>query len=111
MNLNKTKKINKKFDPTFYWYLLLFVIIILFLILIVYGVFSFFYVKGQITTMESESANSAQNSTSTLNNKEFSDINNLNKVLAEFDKKEVIYRELIKVSANTSSTSIATSTE
>jgi hypothetical protein len=111
MNLNKNKKINKKFDPTTYWYVLLLIIFVLFLLLIGYGVFSFLYIKNQISDMELESTNNSQNSTSTVNNKEFENINNLNKVLTELDNKEAIYNNLLKISTKVSSSSVATSTE
>jgi hypothetical protein len=61
--------------------------------------------------MELESTNNSQNSTSTVNNKEFENINNLNKVLTELDNKEAIYNNLLKISTKVSSSSVATSTE
>jgi len=125
-NHKKVNKINKEFDPIRHWYLLLLVIFIIFCITVVYGFYSFFYIKSEISLIESESKNNIQNSTSTeyleksrSNTKFLIDINNLNKTLDEYTKKEVEYNRLIKsavkapvnISTSTASTTVATSTQ
>lgn len=125
MKLNKNKKENKEFDPTHHWYLLLIIVCVIFTLVVAYAFYSFFYIKGEIALIEIESKNNVQNSTSTdyleksRNNSKFlKDINNLNKTLDEYEKKEKEYNRLInnavKVVVNTAtstaSTTVATST-
>lgn len=125
MKINNTKKINKEFDPTYHWYLLLLIVSVIFILVISYGVYSFFYIKNEISLIEIESKNNIQNSTSTdfieksRNNTKFlRDINNLNKTLDDFSKREVEYNRLmnsvekviVNSSTSTASTTVATST-
>jgi hypothetical protein len=121
MKLNNTKKINKAFDPIRHWYQLLFVVFTIFTSIVVYGFYSFFYIKNEILAIELESKNNVQNANSPEfleksqnNNKFLKDINNLNKILDEFEKKEIEYNRLInsevKVIVNISTTTSASST-
>lgn len=121
MKLSNTKKINKAFDPKRHWYQLILVIFIIFISIVIYALYSFFYIKNQISLIELESKNNAQNTNSAEfleksrnNNKFLKDINNLNKILDEFAKKEVEYNRLInsgvKVVVNISTTTTASST-
>ncbi len=124
MKLNNSKKHKKQFNPIYHWYLLLLAFFVLTLIVILYSVYSFFYIKNEIVLIDLEAQNSAENSTSTevleksrTNSKFLKDINNLNKTLEEFDKKEIEYNRLIKtatvttvLATTTASTTVATST-
>ena len=97
---------------------------ILLCIVISYSVYTFFYIKNEIVLIDLEAQNNAQNSTSTeiieksRNNSKFlKDINNLNKTLEEFNKKEIEYNRLIKtavvapiIATTTATTTVATST-
>lgn len=124
MKLNNNKKIKKQFNPIYHWYLLLLAFFVLAFVIISYSVYTFFYIKNEIVLIDLEAQNNAQNSTSTeiieksRNNSKFlKDINNLNKTLEEFDKKEIEYNRLIKtatvttvLATTTASTTVATST-
>ena len=127
MKLNNTKKINKAFDPIRHWYQSLIVMFIIFVSIAIYGFYSFFYIKNEILLIELESKNNVQNSNSAeflektrSNTKFLKDINNLNKILTEFEKKEIEYYRLINsgvkavVSISTTtatSSNVATSTQ
>ncbi len=125
MKLNSPKTGKKKFDPARHWMMLLGVIVALFILIIGYAVYSLFYIKGQIVLIEAESLNNVFNSTSTdqvektkSNRKFMRDINNLNAVIDEFDKKDINYRNLIQsmqknpvnIATTSASTTVATST-
>lgn len=121
---NTTKKPKKEFNPIKHWYLLLFVIFSVLALVIGYSIYSFYYIKSQISLIDIESKNNAQNTGSAdileksrNNSKILKDINNLNKTLEEFSKKETEYNRLIKsavaaptISTSTSSSTVATST-
>lgn len=126
MKLNNTKKINKTFDPKRHWYLLLLIILSISICIIIYGFYSFFHIKNEIYLIGMESKQNVQNSNSTdyleksRNNAKFvKDINNLNKILDDFEKKEVEYNKfinsvpkvIVSVSTTTASSTIATSTK
>ncbi len=126
MKLNNKHKINKDFDPANHWYLLFTIICIIFTIVVFYALYSFFYIKSEIALIEIESKNNVQNSTSSdyleksrNNNKFLKDINNLNKTLDEYERKEIEYNRLINnevkgiisTSTSTFSTTVATSTQ
>lgn len=121
---NKNKKPKKEFNPIAHWYLLLLVLFSIMVLVIGYSVYSFYYIQSQIALIDVEARNNAQNSSSAElleksrnNSKIMKDINNLNKTLEEFNKKEIEYNRLIKsavaapiVPATTSSSTVATST-
>lgn len=115
MNLNKSKKINNKFDSNYYWYIILLSFLIIFILLIIYGLGMFFYVNSQINSISKDAINNAQNSTSTMNSKQSVNVDTLNKVLSEFNNRESVYSDLMKKSfksaLNGTSTSVATSTK
>ncbi len=124
MKLNNTKKRKKQFDPIHHWYMLLLVIFSLTIVIITYSVYSFLYLKNEIAVIGMEIQNNLLNSTSTEfieksrnNTKSLEDINNLNKTLEEFNKKELEYNKLIKApmmtlvtATSTASAMVATST-
>jgi hypothetical protein len=124
MKLNNIKKPKKNFDPVKHWYTVLMVFLLLTIIVVLYSVYSFFYIKKEILMIEQEAQNSVVNSTTTnaldksINSKNFlNDINNLNKNLETFEKKEIEYNRLIKLAlpmaitaTTTASTTVATST-
>lgn len=125
MKLNhKKNKPKNKFDPIKHWHIILLGFFILGIIIVLYSVYSFFYIKREISIIEKETQNAVTNSTSTdsleksVEGKNFlNDINNLNKKLEVFKEKEIEYNRLIKsgipapsISTNTASNTVATST-
>lgn len=129
LKIKKTNKVNNEFDPTHHWYTILSFTSILFILVIFYSFYNFLYIKNQISLIEIESKNNIQNSTSTEaleknrdKNKLLKDINNINKKIAEYEKKENEYNTIINNSIKTSftplntasstaSSTVATSTE
>ena len=121
---NKNKKQKKEFNPVKHWYMLLLAIFSILILVIGYSIYSFYYIQGQIALIDVEARNNAQNSSSAdlleksrNNSKILKDINNLNKTLEDFNKREVEYNKLIKNAAaspitatGTSSSTVATST-
>lgn len=125
MKLNNTvKKPKKQFNPIYHWYLMLFTFTVLAVLVVAYSAYSFFYIQSEIISIDQEAQNNAQNSNSAemleksrSNTKFLKDINNLNKTLEEFNKKEAEYEKLVKsavaapiLATTTASTTIATST-
>lgn len=125
MKLNNSKKPKKKFDPIKHWYMILITFFILAAFVVLYSIYSFFYIKKQIVHIEEGAKNNIQNSTSTeavektIDSKNFlNNINTLNKTLEYYEKRELEYNRLLKtavpaptIATTTSSTTVATSTE
>ena len=128
MKLNITQKPKKKFNPIKHWYTMLITFSVIILIIAVYGIYSFFYIKNQISLIDIEAKYSILNSTSAdilekskNDNKFLKDVNNLNVILEEYKKREVEYQRLIKsatpaislpvIASSTASTTVATSTQ
>jgi hypothetical protein len=119
MKLNKIKRVKKEFNPVHHWYMILLAFLICTTLIVVYSVYSFFFIKGEIVSIDAEAQINAQNANSAevleksrTNGKFLKDINNLNKTLDEFNKKEVEYNRLIKsaVAVPTSASTTASST-
>jgi len=122
MKLHTFKQPKKEFDPIGHWYRMVVAIAAIFILIVGYGMYSFYFIKKEISLIDKEARNNAQNSTTTKvleksrnNTKLLKDIGNLNAKLEEFDQKETEYERLMKTTViaptATSSTSVATSTD
>ncbi len=119
MKLNNLHKIKKEFDPNRHWYQLIMIIIFILILISGYSVYNFLYIKNQIHDLKIEAEQNISNSTSTdflektkKNNQLMKNINNLQRNLDKYEKRELEYNRLLNNRQITqSTTTVATSSK
>ncbi len=104
MKINKYLKFKrdiKGLSPEKDWYLIVILFFVIFLTIMVYSIYSYFFIKRQIYIINNNTDTIlTENATTTDDkldeNKLLKDINNINKVLINLSDKDEKYAEIIK---------------